>query len=224
MVTLQLRQLSVPPGQRIVLTDVNWSTFETILQELGEKRISKIAYAQNQLEIRMPLPEHEFDKEIIGDMVKILLEELDIDRECYGSTTFKRQDMAAGIEPDNCFYIQNYRAMIGKRRLDLTVDPPPDLAIEVDVTSKTQLSAYAALGVPELWQFAQGLLRINILQQGDLPERDYVEVSSSPTFPDFPIVEGVSRFIEMSLLQGSSVALRAFRQWVRENIDKVVSD
>jgi Uma2 family endonuclease len=212
MVTLQLRQLSVPPGQRIVLTDVNWLTFETILQELGEKRISKIAYAHHQLEIRMPLPEHEFDKEIIGDMVKILLEELEIDRECYGSTTFKREDMAAGIEPDNCFYIQNYQAMIGKRRLDLTVDPPPDLAIEVDVTSKTQLSAYAILGVPELWQFSQGRLRINVLQEGS-----YVEVNSSPIFPTFPIIEGVSRFIEMSLAQGSSTALRAFRKWARAN-------
>jgi Uma2 family endonuclease len=214
MVTLQLRQLSVPPGQRIILTDVSWSAFETILQELGEKRTSRVAYAQNQLEIRMPLPEHEFDKEMIGDMVKILLEELTIDRECYGSTTFKRQDMAAGIEPDNCFYIQNYRSMIGKRRLDLTVDPPPDLAIEVDVTSKTQLSAYEALGVPELWQFSQGKLKINILNAGD-----YVEASSSPTFPNFPIVEAISQFVEMSLVQGSSAALRAFRKWVREKID-----
>ncbi|WP_293104673.1 hypothetical protein [Moorena sp. SIOASIH] len=73
MVTLQLRQLSVPPGQRILLTDVSWSTFEDILQELGEKRANRVAYYQNKLEIRMPLPEDEFDKEIIGDMVKILL-------------------------------------------------------------------------------------------------------------------------------------------------------
>ncbi len=193
---------------------VNWSAFETILQELGEKRTSKVAYAENQLEIRMPLPEHEFDQEIIGDMVKILLEELGVDRECYGSTTFKREDMSAGIEPDNCFYVQNYRAMIGKRRLDLTVDPPPDLAIEVDVTSKTQLSAYAALRVPELWQFSQGCLRINTLQQGD-----YIEAASSPTFPNFPIIEGISQFIAISLVQGSSVALRALRQWVREKIE-----
>jgi len=213
MVTLHLKQLSVPPGQRIILTDVNWSNFEDILQELGEKRASKVAYFQNQLEIRMPLPEHEFDKEIIGDMVKILLEELEVDRECYGSTTFKRKDMEAGIEPDNCFYIQNYRLMIGKRRLDLTVDPPPDLAIEVDVTSQTQLSAYEALGVAELWLFSQGRLRINVLQGGE-----YVESSFSPIFPNLPIIEGVSQFVEMSLKQGSSAALRAFRKWVREKI------
>lgn len=213
MVTLHLKQLSVPPGQRIILTDVNWSNFEEILQELGEKRASKVAYFQNKLEIRMPLPEHEFDKEILGDMVKILLEELEVERECYGSTTFKRKDMEAGIEPDNCFYIQNYRLMIGKRRLDLTVDPPPDLAIEVDVTSKTQLSAYEALGVAELWLFSQGSLRINVLQGGQ-----YVESSFSPIFPNLPIIEGVSQFVEMSLKQGSSAALRAFRKWAREKI------
>ncbi len=215
MVTLHLKQLSVPPGQRIILTDINWSKFEDILQELGEKRASKVAYFQNKLEIRMPLPEHEFDKEIIGDMVKILLEELEVDRECYGSTTFKRKDMEAGIEPDNCFYIQNYRLMIGKRRLDLTVDPPPDLAIEVDVTSKTQLSAYEALSVSELWVFSQGLLTINVLQGGE-----YVESSFSPIFPNLPIIEGVSQFVKMSLKQGSSATLRAFRKWVREKIPR----
>jgi Uma2 family endonuclease len=212
VVTLQLKQLNIPPGQRLILTEVNWAHFEEILQELGEHRASRVAYFQNQLEIRMPLPEHEFDKEIIGDMVKILLEELDTDRECYGSTTFKREDMAVGIEPDNCFYIQNHRSMIGKRRLDLTVDPPPDLAIEVDVTSKTQLSACEALGVGELWQFSNGSLRINVLQAGR-----YVESSFSPTFPNFSIVEGVSQFVQMSLTQGSSAALKAFRRWVREN-------
>ncbi|MDJ0676580.1 MAG: Uma2 family endonuclease [Calothrix sp. MO_167.B42] len=214
MVTLQLRQLSVFPGQRIVLTDVNWSKFEEILQELGEKRAKRVAYCQNTLEIRMPLPEHEVDKEILGDMVKILLEELEVERECYGSTTFKREDMAAGIEPDNCFYIQNYRLMIGKRRLDLTVGSPPDLAIEVDVTSKTQLSAYQALRVPELWQFSQGSLKIYVLQADE-----YVQSSLSPTFPNLPITQGVEQFVKMSLTQGSSSALRAFRKWLRERME-----
>jgi Uma2 family endonuclease len=211
MVTLQLNQLSVPVGQRVVLTDIGWSKFEDILRELGDKRLSRIAYSQNKLEIRMPSPEHEFDKEIIGDMVKILLEELGVDRECYGSTTFKRKDMQVGIEPDTCFYIQNYHLMIGKRRLDLTIDPPPDLAIEVDVTSKTQLSAYAVLGVPELWRFSQGVLSINVLK-GD----DYVESLVSPNFPGVPMIDGVEQFVQVSLIQGSSAALRAFRQWVRE--------
>lgn len=110
----------------------------------------------------MPLPEHEVNKEFIGELVKILMEELEIERHCFGSTTFKRKDMAQGIEPDQCLYSQNYDRMIGKKRIDLTVDPPPpDLAIEVDVTSKTQLDAYEALGVPELWLYENGKLQIN---------------------------------------------------------------
>ena len=162
LVTLQLRQISVPPGHRVLFHDVSWQEFEAILAELGEARATRIAYSQGTLEIRMPLPEHEVNKEFIGDLVKILMEELEIERHCFGSTTFKRKDMAQCIEPDQCFYIQNYDLMIGKKRIDLTVDPPPpDLAIEVDVTSKTQLDAYEALGVPELWLYENGKLQIN---------------------------------------------------------------
>lgn len=158
----------------------------------------------------MPLPEHEVDKELIGDMVKILLEELEVDCECFGSTTFKREDIAQGIEPDQSFYIQNYARMIGKRRIDLTVDPPPDLAIEVDVTSKTQLDVYKALNVRELWWFEAGRLRISVFQDGL-----YIDSDISPTFPGMPIVEIFSQFMQQSLIEGRSTALRAFRQWAK---------
>ncbi len=210
MVMLQLRQLVVYPGQRIQLQGINWSKFEAILDELGEQRASRIAYSDGILEIRMPLPEHEVDNELIGDMVKILLEELDISNECFGSTTFKRQDMAKGIEPDQCFYIENYAVMIGKRRVDLTIDPPPDLAIEVDVTSKTGLDAYQALGVRELWRFEEGKLRISILQNGQ-----YQDCVTSPHFPNFLIIELVSEFLQRAQTEGRSQTLKAFRQKVR---------
>jgi Uma2 family endonuclease len=215
MVTLQLQQLVVHPGQRIQLQAVHWQEFEAILDELGDQRASRIAYSDGVLEIRMPLPEHEVDKELIGDMVKILLEELDIDNECFGSTTFKRQDVAKGIEPDQCFYIENHAVMIGKRRLDLTIDPPPDLAIEVDVTSKTGLDAYRGLGVPELWRFEEGHLRISQLQDGQ-----YQAVNASPHFPDFPIIEGITQFCDRSRTEGRSQTLKAFRQWVRTRMAK----
>ena len=213
MVTLQLRQISVPPGHRLLLNDVNWQEFEAILEELGERRASRIAYSLGTLEIRMPLPEHEFSKEIIGDMVKILLEELEIDRECFGSTTFQRKSMLQGIEPDNCFYIQNYALMIGKKRIDLTVDPPPDLAIEVDLTSKTQLDAYEALGVPEIWRYENKRLQINVLEDGK-----YVESEFSPIFPNLPIIEAISQYCEQSQTVGTSQTFRLFRKWVREQI------
>lgn len=213
MVTLQLRQLSVPPGHRVILHDVNWQEFEAILEELGNHRATRLAYSHGTLEMRMPLPKHEKAKVIIGDLVKIMLEELEIDCETFGSTTFKREDMAVGVEPDDSFYIQNHAQMIGKERIDLTIDPPPDLATEVDVTSKTQLDAYEALRVPELWRYEDGKLQINILQDGK-----YIESEISSTFPNLPIVEVIPRFVEQSRTLGRSPTLRAFRQWVRKQI------
>ncbi|HEY9652470.1 MAG TPA: Uma2 family endonuclease [Coleofasciculaceae cyanobacterium] len=213
MVTLQLRQISVPPGHRVLFHDVSWQEFEAILEELGERRATRIAYNKGTLEIRMPLPEHEVNKEIIGDMVKILLEELELDRQCFGSTTFKRKDMVQGIEPDQCFYIQNHALMVGKKRIDLTIDPPPDLAIEVDVTSKTQLDVYESLGVPELWRYENGTLQIHVLREGK-----YIESEISPTFPELAVIEAISQFVQQSLTMGESPTLRAFRKWVREQI------
>ncbi|MBD1843905.1 Uma2 family endonuclease [Cyanobacteria bacterium FACHB-63] len=213
MGTLRLRQLVVQPGQRIQLQDVNWHEFEAILDELGDKRACRIAYSDGVLEIRMPLLKHEKAKVLIGDMVKILLEELELDNECFGSSTSKRLDLAKGIEPDQCFYIENHAAMIGKRRLDLTVDPLPDLAIEVDVTSKTGLDAYQALEVAELWRFENGQLQISVLQNGE-----YQDAEISPHFPDFAIAPTITRFLEQSQTEGRSQTLKAFRQWVRSQL------
>ena len=122
--------------------------------------------------------------------------------------------MAFGVEPDDSFYIQNHAQMIAKERIDLTVDPPPDLAIEVDVTSKTQLDTYEALRVPELWRYENGKLQINILQ-----DAKYIESEISSTFPNLPIVEEIPRFVEQSRTLGRSPTLRAFRQWVRKQIN-----
>jgi Uma2 family endonuclease len=211
MLTLQLRQIDVPQGQRVLLHDINWQEFEAVIEELGENRASRIAYYEGTLEIRMPLPEHEKAKSIIGHLLVALLDEMGMEWESLGSTTFKKQNMSAGIEPDDCFYIKNYAAMIGKDRIDLSVDPPPDLAIEIDLTSDTQVSAYEALGVPEIWRYKNRRLQVNIWQGGK-----YVESQISASLPDFPAIDGISQFVEMSREIGMSAALRAFRQWLRE--------
>ncbi|MBW4497500.1 MAG: Uma2 family endonuclease [Oscillatoria princeps RMCB-10] len=213
VVTLQLRQIDVQPGQRLTLREISWAEFEAILEEIGEHRGSRVAYYQGILEIRMPLPKHEKAKILIGEFVKILLDELGTDWEPYGSTTFKRPEMAAGVEPDDCFYIQNAARMVGKERIDLSADPPPDLALEVDITSQTQLSAYVALGVPELWRYAEGRVEIFVLRSGE-----YVPVETSPTFPNLPVVEKISEYLKMSQTEGAGAARRAFRKWVREQV------
>jgi Uma2 family endonuclease len=149
----------------------------------------------------------------MSDLLKILLDALDMPWESLGSTTFRREGMAAGIEPDDCFYIQHQAAMVGKDRIDLAVDPPPDLVIEIDVTSTTALQAYEALQGPERWRNHNRALQIFVLRDGT-----YVLSLGSPTFPHMPIVEGVTQFVEMSRTAGTAPALRAFRQWVREHI------
>lgn len=137
-------QIQLTPGSKVTIPDVTWDKFECILQELGEKRNSRIAYHQGILEIIIPSLEHEIPKDLISDIVKILLKAKGIKYQPFGSTTYKKQGIA-GVEPDACFYIQNYQQMIGRKRLK-SDDPPPDLAIETDVTSKTTLDAYEAIG------------------------------------------------------------------------------
>jgi len=161
----------------------------------------------------MSQPEHEVDKELISDMVKALLDWMGREYECFGSTTFRNENMNSGIEPDNCFYIQNQERVRGKRRLNLSIDPPPDLAIEIDVTSKTQLNAYERLEVPELWCYSEHRLQVYILQAGK-----YVASDSSPTFADLGAIMRISQFVKMSLISGRSSAMRAFRAWMQEQL------
>jgi Uma2 family endonuclease len=215
MMLLELKRIYVPPGQRVLLRDVTWQELETILEDLGEHRAARIAYDRGILEIMAPLPEHEYDKEIIGDLVKALLEELNTEFISLGSTTFKNQAMAQGIEPDKCFYIKNESKIRGKKRLDLTVDPPPDLALEIDITSRTHPNIYEALQVPELWRFDKGKLQINVLQDGH-----YIESQQSLNFPKFKLIETIPQYLEQSTTAGRNATLKAFRLWVQKQIQQ----
>jgi Uma2 family endonuclease len=211
---LRISQIETLAGQSTVLHDIDWQQFESILQDLGDKRRSRIAYLNGVLEIALSLPEREKIKVLIRDFVQVLMDEMEIDFEGFGSTTFKRIDKLAGLEPDDCFYIQNNVAMRGIRKLDMTIDPPPDLAIEVDVTSKTKFDVYRTIGVPELWLYDR-TLKIYILRDGE-----YVESQLSPIFGAIPICDVISQFLEISLSQGRSAAMKAFRVWMQENLSK----
>lgn len=181
-------QMQLTPGSTVTIPDVTWEEFESILQELGDKRASRIAYNQGNLEIMVPLPEHEISKDLISDIIKILL----------------KAKGTAGVEPDACFYIQNYQQMIGRRRLQPD-NPPPDLAIEIDVTSKTSLDAYEAIGVPELWIYDSGRLAIYLLKNCK-----YIKSEQSPYFEDIAITQIIPAAIERSWQVGSFQALEEF--------------
>jgi Uma2 family endonuclease len=210
---VELQKIQVPQGQRVLLNNITWQEFETILEELGEHRSARIAYDQGTLEIMTPLPEHEFNKEIISDLIKALLEELEVNFLSLGSTTFKNIKMYQGIEPDNCFYIANECKIRGKKRLDLTIDPPPDLALEIDLTSRTHQHIYAALGVAELWRFENGNLLIYLLQNNQ-----YFESDTSLNFPNLAVKEIILQSLKQVNLVGRNNVMKEFRQWVRKQI------
>ena len=207
---LELSQLVMQSGQQLLLKNVSWQMYENILEELGEKRTSRINYSQGLLEIMTPLLEHEDNKEIIGDLVKALLEELNVEFRPLGSTTYKNKQMLSGVEADQCFYIQNEAAIRGKKRLDLTIDPPPDLALEIDITSRTRLNNYEALGVPELWRYDGQSLEINVLENGK-----YVKSNISLNFPNLPLVDVIPQYVEQSKIKGRNATIKAFRSWVK---------
>jgi Uma2 family endonuclease len=210
---LELQQIIVNPGQQMLLKDISWQQLEKILEEMGEKRAARISYSDGWLEIMVPLPEHEKDKELLGDLVKILLEILQIDFEPFGSTTLKNERMRQAVEPDTSFYIQNQAAVIGKNRIDLNIDPPPDLAIEIDITSRTRFENYEILAVPELWRYQQQGLEIFLLREGK-----YIKSQSSPNFPNIPIIELVNEYVQQCLSIGRSQAMRNFKSWVKDNL------
>ena len=196
-------QITLSPGSVVTIPNISWLEFESILQELGEKRRTRIAYSNSTLEIMVPLLDREIPKDLISDIVKNLLKSAGRRYEPFGSTTFKREG-AAGVEPDACFYILNYQRMIGRRRL-LPDDPPPDLAIETDVTSKTKIDAYKIIGVPEVWVYDSGRLRIYLLQDGE-----YVESDMSPNFPEIAIAQLIPATVERAWQVGNLQALEEF--------------
>ncbi|MBD2203638.1 Uma2 family endonuclease [Calothrix sp. FACHB-1219] len=202
--------MRLAPGSVVTIDDVTWEEFESILQELGQKRSLRVAYSNSTLEIMVPLPEHEKPKDLISDIVKLLLKKLGKRYEPFGSTTFKREN-SAGVEPDACFYIENYQRMIGKRRLEPN-DPPPDLAIETDVTSKTTLDAYEAIAVPQLWIYNGKKLSIYLLTDGR-----YIQSDNSPTFPNILLNQMIPATIERAWQVGIVQALEEFEQEINSN-------
>ncbi|MEG4407560.1 Uma2 family endonuclease [Microcoleus sp. MON2_D5] len=207
-------QTLAPPEQIVELSGISWQTYETLLAEIGDSQI-RLTYNRGNLEIRVPSPQHERFKKVMGRFVETLAEELEVKIEPLGSTTFKRPELS-GAEPDECFYIQNLSAVKGKKRIYLNQDPPPDLVVEIDITSRSEnsLQVYADMGVPEVWIYNGSRLRINRFENGE-----YVEGEISLAFPSLPILE-IVRFLEQAETMDYLELVKAFRNWVKSQIQQ----
>jgi Uma2 family endonuclease len=214
------RSAIAPQGEkRVMLHDLTWGRYQQILKALPETRAAQLTYDQGTLEIVMP-PEdyeedHEYASELISLFIRILVGELGLKLKSIGSTPLDREDLDRGAEPDNAYYIQNQPRVAG-RTIDLAVDPPPDLVVDVDIThtdiDKNQL--YAAMGVPELWRYNGQHWRIHQLQ-----ETTYIEVDHSPTF-NWIEKEDLHRFLDQAQQDEitAEMTLCAFvREFIQEN-------
>lgn len=211
MVTLQ-RSPDKPNTQRVMLHDISWQTYQTLLAEMGDHRACRLAYDRGVLEITMPSDLHEFIKRLLERIVTTLTEELNLKVRSVGSVTLNREDLQKGVEPDSGFYIQNASRIRG-RTLDIVNDPPPDLVVEVDITSSStrRLKIYRALQVPEVWQCRAQTLEIKRLQDGE-----YVDCEFSLAFPMVTAVD-LLRFLEEGKdTDDDNAVIRSLRSWIRE--------
>lgn len=202
------------PLHGILLNNITWQTYESLRSNLAEQPGIRLTYDRGKLEIMTPLAPHEKYKKLLGRFVEALTEETDRDICSLGSLTCKKEDLARGLEPDQCYYIQNEQVVWDKDQIDLNRDPPPDLVIEIDITSSSidRLELYASLGVPEVWCYDGTRLIVYQLQ-----ENEYAERSASPTFPFLPQAE-ILRFVELRKTTKEKALLRLFREWVRSQI------
>ena len=199
--------------QRVTLYGISWQTYTRILAELGDQRASRLAYAQGVLEITMPSDRHETYKKLLERMIETLTEEWNLPAKSFGATTLNRADLEHGAEPDSCYYIQHVRQIEG-RQVDLATDPPPDLVLEVDISSSSsrRMDIYKQLGVPEIWRYAGGSVHMYRLQDGE-----YVLCDQSLSFPLVsPTV--INPFLQQAETQDDTTFIRTWRQWVRQQI------
>jgi len=198
--------------QRVVLGHVSWATYESLLADHADTSSPRFTYSEGMLEIMIPSSEHEELKEIMTTIAEIIAEEQQVEFKGLGSTTFRRQDLDRGTEPDSCFYIQNVERIRGKKEIDLRVDPPPDLVIEIEITSPAvaKLPVYARLRVPEIWLHDGRAPRILRLSGGQYEDCDRSGVLPSLTR------SVLSEFCEQSKTLTTLAWRRMVRTWARE--------
>ncbi|WP_448561388.1 Uma2 family endonuclease [Trichothermofontia sp.] len=206
--------VSNPPQQCMVLRGLSWATYQALIRDLESEPGKRLTYDRGTLEIMVPLPPHEAYKSLMGRLVEVTTEETNVEIRSLGSTTWSREDLLKGLESDECYYIEHEAAVRGKDWIDLTIDPPPDLAIEVDNThsSLNRLAIYAALGIPEVWRFDGETLTLYRLQDGD-----YQAQTASTALPPLHR-DDILRFLQMSQTMGETSWVKAFRQWLRAKL------
>jgi Uma2 family endonuclease len=211
VLTISPEHIELPPGSEVTLRYQTWADYEALLGIRRDHAAIKVRFNAHTQEISImaPLAGHGRRIDSLVDLVKALLRHQGRDWDSSHPVTLKRFQ-EAGAEPDACFYIEHWQAVLGKDRIDLSIDPPPDLVIEMDLTSLTDLDIYHMLSVPEVWIYRQGSLSIAVLT----PE-GYQDTSTSSIFPTVDVKQLLPLYVERAWLAGSSIALREFEEFLK---------
>jgi len=202
----------LPPASTLILHEIDWEEYEELLDALGEANGLRISYDEGTLQIMTLSSRHEKYARLIDNLVSLFSIRMRIKVLCFGSATMKRQDKLRGAEPDSCFYVQNANLVGRKRDIDFSIDPPPDIVVEVDLghDSLSKFQVYSALGVPEIWRYDGELLTIYHLDQ-----EQYVTGSASQALPALSS-EVLTEFLARSHNEDQYEVLLAFENWLQQ--------
>jgi len=197
--------------QKVILEGVSWNTYERLLSDYRDRPGTRFAYDQGTLEIMVVSFGHEDLNRTMAMLVELIAAEMETDCVCAGSTTFLRKDLAKGFEPDSCFYTREPEQIRGKKKIDLRKDPPPDLIIEVDITSPSlnKLPIYSGLGIAEVWRYTKSRLRIL-----ERTPSGYVETPVSSLLPGVSS-SALNQLVERRAILKHNVWVREVREWAR---------
>lgn len=202
----------LPDNTVVTFHNASWDEYEDLLSQVGETSRLRISFDNGRLQVMTISGEHEKYARFLEKLVAAISLRLRISILSFGSTTMRIQDAAKGNEPDACFYIQRAAALGTRMNLDFTKDPPPDIAVEIDVhhDSENKLAIYAALRVPEVWRWSVGKLIIYVLENDD-----YVVADASPALPQISS-RVLTEFLNRLREHGEFQTLVAFDEWLQE--------
>lgn len=198
-----------PTEQKVIIENVSWQTYERLLADLADQSAPRLTYDRGTLEIKSPTSRHEELNRNLALIANILAASLGLDVRNLGSTTFRREDLSRGFEPDSCFYVGHEPAVRGKAQIDLSRDPPPDLVIEIDITSGSldKFPLYRQVGVPEIWRYDGRRLTIH-----QMTDDGYEASESSRVFAGVRATD-LGRLLQESLTRPSTEWFRSLQDW-----------
>lgn len=200
-------RIDLPPGAVLKLLG-NWQDYQRMLSVLGDRAIPRIKYRPGEIWLMSPLPEHGRDVSLLSLVAITLLDHLNLRYDSFTPITMSLPEVS-GIEPDYCFYIENWRSVVGKSRIDWQNDPPPDLVIEIYVTSYTDINDYLVYKVPEVWLLKNKQLLVYRLQEGNYILRE------SSYFPN--VSEIVQQCFQLAREQTTSEAIKWLRKFLESS-------